>query len=266
MVQMKVVFNEVNENMKHAEELIEMAAIKGADIAVLPECSDLGWGNPLAKELGEGIPGKVSDFYCKIAEKNNIYIVVGLTERDGNEAYNTALLIDDKGKIQLKHRKINVLTGVEDVYSIGNCLSVAKTPLGAIGVDICADNACNSMVLGHALARMGAQIILSPSSWAVRPDRDIEKEPYGDDWFIPYKEIAKLYHIPIIGVSNVGQVSSGTWKGWKAIGNSIAVDKNAEVIAVLPYGEEAERLEIIDVELGEAKVLGTALTERSYQL
>ena len=52
--------------------------------------------------------------------------------------YNAALLISDQGKILLHHRKINVLTGVEDVYAIGDRLAVAETPFGRIGIDICA--------------------------------------------------------------------------------------------------------------------------------
>jgi predicted amidohydrolase len=118
-----------------------------------------------------------------------------------------------------------------------------------------------SLPLGHALARMGAQIILSPCAWAVVPDRDPKTDPYGAEWHEPYSLLSGLYHIPVIGVSNVGQVSAGTWKGWKAIGNSIAYDSDGTLKTVLPYGEDAECVRVIEVELKDPEHTGTALSE-----
>jgi len=259
MIQMEVIFHEADKNLQRARELIENAVKQGAQICVLPECLDLGWGTPEAERLAYPIPGKTSDVLCEIAREHQVYLVAGITERADERIYNTALLISDQGEIMGKHRKINVLTGVEDVYSIGNQVSVFETPLGTIGIDICADNAVQSLSIGQTLARMGAQIILSPCAWAVLPDRDPVKEPYGNEWHVPYAQLTGEYEIPIIGVSNVGQVSAGTWRGWKAIGNSIAYDRNGKVLEILPYGENAECVRVLEVELGSADVLGTAL-------
>ena len=77
-------------------------------------------------------------------------------------------------------------------------------------------------------------MILSPCAWAVKSDYNIETEPYGKEWHIPYGKISKMFGIPVIGVSNVGQVSKGSWSGWKAIGNSIAYDSDGSLITVLP--------------------------------
>lgn len=264
MIQMKVVFNELDKNVLHASELVKEAAQKGAEICVLPECLDLGWGNTKAPKLSFPIPGKVSDAYCAMAKENQVYIVAGLTEKCGERVYNAALLISDKGEILHKHRKINVLTGVEDVYSIGDRIAVTETPLGTIGIDICADNAVQSLSIGHTLARMGAQMILSPSAWAVTPDRDVEKEPYGQEWHTPYSELSGIYNIPVIGVSNVGQVTDGTWNGWKAIGNSIAYDSDGKVLKILPYGENAECVEIVEISVQKPKRIGTELAEHVF--
>ena len=71
-----------------------------------------------------------------------------------------------------------------------------------------------------------------------------------------------MFGIPVIGVSNVGQVSKGSWSGWKAIGNSIAYDSDGSLITVLPYGESEEFVQVIDVHLTDKKVIGTALSEK----
>ena len=265
MIQMKVEFHEVRKNIEHAAELVKDAASQGAQICVLPECMDLGWGTPKAATMAEPIPGKTSDALCKIASDYHVYLVCGISERDNTDIYNTALLISDEGIILGKHRKINVLTGVEDVYSIGNMLSVIPTPLGKIGIDICADNSVQSLSIGYTLARMGAEMILSPSAWAVTPDRDPVKEPYGQEWHVPCSHLSKTFGIPILGVSNVGYVKDGSWQGWKAIGNSIAYDRHGNLLTVLPYGENAECIRVLDIAPGEPTKLGTALSEDIYQ-
>lgn len=261
MLQIRVVFSDAAGNLTRAAEAVKKAVQEGAEICVLPEAMDLGWANPEAAELATPIPGPVSGLLSAMAVKNHVWLVSGMTEKDGDDVYNTALLISPQGEIKAKHRKINILTGVEDVYTPGDRLQTVKTPLGRIGFDICADNFVTSLPLGHALARMGAQIILSPCAWAVVPDRDPKTDPYGAEWHEPYSLLSGLYHIPVIGVSNVGQVSAGTWKGWKAIGNSIAYDSDGTLKTVLPYGEDAECVRVIEVELKDPEHTGTALSE-----
>ncbi len=262
MIQMKVIFSSPQENLSRAADLVKKAKEQGSQICVLPECLDLGWGNPDALQLAEAIPGKISDRLCLIARENKVYLVAGMTEREGNLLYNTALLISDEGIILNKHRKINILSGVEDIYTVGDRLLVTQTTLGKIAVDICADNADNSLSIGMTLGRMGADILLSPCAWAVHPDYNAAISPYGDEWHRPYKKISTAFSIPVVGVSNVGEVTKGSWAGWKAIGNSIAYDSDGTLIQVLPYGEDQECVSIIDVHLTEKTVSGTALSER----
>lgn len=262
MIQMEVVFSQPQKNLKKAEQLVKKAKEAGAQICVIPECMDLGWGNEDVEFLAESIPGKTSDELTRIARENEVFLVSGLTERAGDKIYNAALLISDEGEILFHHRKINVLTGVEDVYSIGDRLGVTETKYGKIAIDICADNFVNSLSVGVTLGRMGADLLLSPTAWAVVPDRDVVKEPYGEEWHIPYKKLSSFFGMPVVGVSNVGQVTKGPWAGWKAIGNSIAYDSDGSLITVLPYGEDAECVQVIDVHIKQKTVKGTELAER----
>lgn len=265
MIQMEVVFHEPERNLNKAAELVAKAVKDGAEICVLPECLDLGWGTPLAVEMAQPIPGKTSDHLCEIAKKNQVHLVAGITEKAGEKVYNTAVVINDEGELLGIHRKINVLTGVEDVYSIGDRVNVFDTKLGRLGVDICADNAFQSLSIGVTLARMGAEIILSPCAWAVLPDRDPITHPYGEEWHVPYGRLSGDFEIPIIGVSNVGLVPVGTWAGWKDIGNSIAYGRDGKVLEILPFGETAECVKVINVELGKVERLGTSLAHHVWK-
>ena len=259
MCQMLSEYGRPEENLSRAKEMLRDAARQGAQLALLPECLDLGWANPEAHEMAQPIPGAHSDRLCAWAAEYGLYVCAGLTERDGGKLYNTAVLIDKRSKLLGKHRKINLLTEIEGsgLYSVGSKLEVFDTELGKLGIDICADNARSSMVLGEALCRMGAEIILSPSSWAVPADS--RRAYYGAEWYEPYGKLAKLYGVPVGGVSNVGPVTGGAWAGWKCIGNSIALFGDGESGVTLPYGEDAVCLRIIDVPLRKDSRYGTAL-------
>jgi predicted amidohydrolase len=67
-------------------------------------------------------------------------VIAGLTERDVDKIYNTAVLISDQGVILGKHRKINILDIARHIYTPGDSCSVTETSLGKIGLNICADN------------------------------------------------------------------------------------------------------------------------------
>ncbi|MBK8501670.1 MAG: carbon-nitrogen hydrolase family protein [Saprospiraceae bacterium] len=238
-------------NLKNAVAFITDAARQKCDIIVLPECLDFGWTNSIALSVSLPVPGAFSELLCDAAKANAIYVIAGLTERAEDKIYNTAVLISDKGVILGKHRKINILDIARHIYMPGNSCSVIATRCGKIGLNICADNAPATNELGHALALMGADIILSPCSWAVPPDFDQNKTPYGDIWKQSYSEIARRHHIPVVGVSNTGLVKDGAWKGWWCIGASLVVSKDGNIQKQFDYTREASTLYSIEVELRE---------------
>jgi predicted amidohydrolase len=171
------------------------------------------------------------------------------------------VLIAPDGRILLKHRKINVLDIAQDLYSTGDRLAVARTAWGVIGVNVCADNFPDSLCLGHALARMGAEVLLSPSAWAVPADHDQAAQPYGQLWRTSYTTLTRLYEMPVVGVSNVGRLATGPWQGRKCIGCSLAVGGDGQILAEAPYGEQAECLMVAQIELTPRRVTGTGIAE-----
>jgi hypothetical protein len=55
-----------------------------------------------------------------------------------------------------------------------------------------------------------------------------------------------MQHIPIIGVSNVGWLTAGPWKGRKCIGCSLAMGPGGATLATGPYGETAESFVVVE--------------------
>lgn len=260
MVQLLVEGGEPERNLERALKYIEEAVNQNAQIVLLPETFDLAWTHPSAFQEAETIPGKRYEILAATAKKHHIYIVAGLTEKENDKIYNTAVMIDYDGNLILKYRKINLLWQVEypEYYQIGNLLQVADTPWGKIGVNICADNYLDSLHIGHTLARMGAQLILSPSSWTVDYSITETDHPYQEKWLKPFKILASYHNIVVISTTSVGYIVGGPYEGKKMVGCSLAVDKNG-IMAQGAFNEFASHVTTIEFEMPQKNEIGTAI-------
>ncbi len=245
---MQVEGGEKIRNLNHAVELIAEAAANGAQVALLPECLDLGWTHP--SSLTEAEPVSIG-FPCttliNAAIENKIYVCAGLTEKADDKIFNSAVIIDKNGIIKCLHRKINELEIGYEFYSQGDRLNIAESEFGTFGLMICADARAPDFVLSKALGQMGADIILSPCAWAVPHDHDNSKTPYRKEWLDAYSPVAKKFSVWIAGVSNVGLITGGPWKNYNCIGCSLVVGPAGNKIAQGPYGVDAETILYVDV-------------------
>ncbi|WP_078552419.1 carbon-nitrogen hydrolase family protein [Bacillus alkalicellulosilyticus] len=198
MGQMEVEPGNSEKNLSRAVTFIKEAARKKCDLIVLPETLDLGWTYPNSYESAQTIPGEYSNLLCKVAKDQTIYIAAGLTEKNGERLYNSAILINQHGEIIYKHRKINELSIATHLYTTGESLGIVSTSFGKVGLNICADISPASVYIGHAQALMGADLIISPSAWAVEQNYDNHKEPYGDMWIESYTELATTHKLLLL--------------------------------------------------------------------
>jgi predicted amidohydrolase len=248
MVQMCVEPGQKARNISHARDLIDSAARDGAQIVLLPEALPLGWTHSSARKQAEEIAtGEWCQALASAARGNRTWICSGIIERCDNRIFNSAVLFDDRGEAVLVHRKINELDIAHDLYSRGDRLSVTDTPFGRIGVMICADAFVEHQTISRTLGMMGAQVILSPCSWAVPADHDNMRTPYGRLWLDNYQPVAREFGLWIAGVSNVGPITDGPWSGRKCIGCSLVIGPEGEVVYQAPYGEAAEQIRIISI-------------------
>jgi predicted amidohydrolase len=243
LAQMRVDGGDQPVNLTRAERCIAQARAAGADIVLLPEALDFGWTHAAARAQAESIPeGESCARLAAAARQHRIFVCAGLVERAGESLFNAAVLLGPQGDVLLHHRKLNELEIAHDLYATGDRLGVAHTPLGTIGVMICADAFARGQVVARTLALMGAQIILSPSAWAVPADHDNQREPYGQLWLDNYGAVARDFGVWIAGCSNVGAITDGPWRGRKCIGCSLVVGPDGEMRERGPYGVDAEAL------------------------
>jgi predicted amidohydrolase len=237
---------------------IEEAAKNKADIVLLPEAMDLGWTHSAAKTEAEPIPGgSTFKILADAAKKNKIFVCAGIIEKDGDRTFNAAVLINRQGELILKHRKINELDIAHNLYDQGDRINVCETEFGTIGLLICADASSKDYILPRSMGYLGADLILLPCSWAVKPDYDNVKEPYGGMWHDSFTSVCKEFNLNIAAVSNVGKIVDGPWKDWDCIGNSIFTGNGSKDVTVLPYGVNADTIVYKDVRMVERPARGT---------
>lgn len=263
--QLLVEGGEPERNLERAIELIIEAKKNSCEIILLPECLDFGWTHPSGLQKAKAIPGEFSEILSNCAKENSIYICAGLTEKDlnNNKNYNSAILIDKEGKILNKYRKINILEKAFEFYDVGNKLEVIDTEFGKIGMNICSDNYFDAVDIGFVLGRMGAEIILSPSSWTVDYSVTEEMDPYKNKWIDQFQKISKIFGIPVISTTSVGYIVGGPFEGKKMVGCSIATNKDG-LLTKGDFNEFASDLKFVNVEVKNDGIKGTQIGKKIY--
>jgi N-carbamoylputrescine amidase len=165
-------------NMERAGKLIEVAAERGATIASLPQLFNTHWFpceiRSEHRELAEESNGPTVTAMRKIARRLKMILICPIFERDGDAFYNTAFVIDERGELIGRYRKVHVpqlpLWEERSYFSPGSEFPVFETKYGVIGVQLCWDIFFPEAA--RVLALKGARIIFTPTSSAFYPSHE----------------------------------------------------------------------------------------------
>ncbi len=115
------------------------------------------------------VPGAECDQIGEIAAGNNVYLAVGVIERDGGTLYCTVLYFSPDGRLLDKHRKL-MPTALERVvwgFGDGSTLAAPKTDIGTLGGAICWENYMPQLRL--SMYQKGVEFYCAPTV----DDRDV---------------------------------------------------------------------------------------------
>lgn len=174
-VQTSPVFLDREATVDKACELIREASRNGAKLVAFPETFVPGYpywiwlDSPLKhdeffsrlfKEAVE-IPSSVTDKLCRAARAAGIYLVIGVNEKvsvNMGTMWNTNLVIDRKGTILGKHRKLVPTFAEKMVWSRGDGagMRVWETDIGRFGTLACGEN--SNTLARYALLAQGEQV------------------------------------------------------------------------------------------------------------
>lgn len=156
-----VVTSNTEKNLNKILDYIKKSASKKADIVCFPE------GSLIHSKNRKYIKKSPINIYLEriknACKDNKIYCIFGTNIADMNKIYNSAFLIDNKGKIIYRYDKVNLFIKEKNNKNIatGKTNKIIKTKFGKIGIIICWDIAYPEYV--KDLAKKGAWIIFCPS-------------------------------------------------------------------------------------------------------
>jgi predicted amidohydrolase len=215
-------------NFVRIENAVAEAKGKGADIICFPAATMLGWVNPDAHEKAFPIPGPDSDLLCELAKKYKAFLCVGLEEKEGDKLFNSAILIDDRGQILLKHREINIAPNLMNPpYTAGSDVGITDTKLGKTGLLMCSDTQQEDIL--DRMAAFKPALLLVPCAYA---EEKAKWPGHGQELQRVVKNAAIRTRATVVGTNLLGQITKGPWAGRIYGGQSVAADNTGKILAI----------------------------------
>lgn len=213
IVQNSPIFLDKEKTIESAVVMVEEAAGNGAQLVVFTEAFIPGypawvwrlrpgadWNTSerlhqrLLKNAVNVTAGDLTPLYS-VAKRNNVTIVCGIEERDGQFSqatiYNTVVTIGPDGTLLNKHRKLMPTNPERMVWGFGDAtgLRVVDSPVGRIGTLLCWEN---YMPLARtAIYAQGVELYIAPTYDS------------GDNWFGTLQHIAREGGCWVIGCGNL---------------------------------------------------------------
>lgn len=165
-------------NIAHAQQAIEDAADKGAQLILLPEIWNSPYSNDSFPVYAEDIDagGDLSPstrMLSQVSRSLKITIIGGsIPERSGDKLYNSCCVFGTDGKLLAKHRKIHLfdidipgkMTFKESRnLTAGARPTIVDTEVGRIGIGICYD--IRFQELAAIYAARGAHLLCYPGAF-----------------------------------------------------------------------------------------------------
>ncbi len=207
-VQMDVMIGDVEANLERMATWLDDERTRGAQLVVFPECATTGYcfdSKAEAMFVAEPIPGPTTTRLQELAKQHDKHLAFGMLERDGEELYNSCVLLGPSGIVGI-YRKIHLpFLGVDRFVTPGReSMKVYQVGDLRVGMHICYDASFPEAT--RTLALQGADLVILPTNW-----------PPGADTFAEYLPNARALenHIYFLAVNRVGEE-----RGFRFIGTS----------------------------------------------
>ena len=129
----------VGANLERADALLHRAHADGAELAVLPEMFNTGYGlTPDFGPYAEGLDGPTLRHLSHRSRQWRMAIAAGFVERDGRHLYDSLAFCTPDGEVRA-YRKRNLVFWERFRFQPGREPLIVATPWGRVGFAICAD-------------------------------------------------------------------------------------------------------------------------------
>lgn len=253
-------------DFKDFTRLAKEAKKNDARLIVYPESSVFGWLNPEVFTQSQPIPGAHSDAFIELATSVEIWVAAGLAERGPEipgepgeyEVYDSAILVNPKGKIVLHHRKYQVLKNAfnpekcpceddEDgcEYLAGNLedMKTAETPFGITALLVCADAYTYDKTTLLALKKLRPEFVIVPWGIAASKQSDCGAEGFNAAEY--GAQAAKVLETAyVVGANGVGDRPYGRFLPSVYCGASGLASPEGKVLDVADSKQELDYFKV----------------------
>jgi beta-ureidopropionase len=169
-------------NLRKATEMANLAVERGARLVAFPQMSVLPWfafeSNKENFRHAEPLDGPTVSAFRSFSKRHRAVTVCSVFERDGEEYYNTAVVIEDDGRVLGRYRKVHIpqipLWEERTYFKAGDQgFPVFQTSCARIGIQVCWDNFFPEGT--RILALRGAQIVIAPTASAFASQKRWER-------------------------------------------------------------------------------------------
>lgn len=226
---------------------IKEAANAGAELVIFPELSFTSFypqipasereETPL--DLADPIPSPTTGTVADIAEQYGVVVVFNMLERDGDQTFNTSLVVDADGTVLGGTRMMHI-PEFENFHEQGYYVPgdtgapVYDTAVGRLGVATCYDRHYPEYM--RALALQGAELVVIPQAGVVGE--------WPEGMFEAEVRAASFQHGYFTALANrVGQEGEMAFSG-----GSFVAAPSGRLVAEAPTGESILLLASVDLD------------------
>ena len=203
----------VESNIQFHLQLCRQAAQQKIDLVCLPEVI-LSWGIP--RQPGDDIyrhavtvPGPEVQRFCDLARESRMAMCFSVLERNKELVHNTAVLIDKKGTLVGRYRKVHLAQPGEVWQGVtpGHVFPVFKLDNAAVAMNICMDSSAAESA--RCPARCGAEVLLIPIMGDLRADGWKKGPPHFnvERWMLIQRMRALDNQLYVVAARNSGYAS-----------------------------------------------------------
>lgn len=162
-------------------------------VAIFPELCVTGYDLEIVPDLATAVPGPMTDTLVEIAADLECSLVVGLPERDGEELFNTMVVVSGDG-LEATYRKQYAWGEEADVFTPGEEPTTVETPVGTVGLCCCYD--LNFPEVGLEYARLGCDVLAVNAAW---------RTSYLSDWRLLSRARARDGPFYVVASNHTGE-------------------------------------------------------------
>lgn len=214
-------------NLERVAGRLEQVSRYRPDLVCFPECTLTGYlyEDEDVKRFAEPVPGPTTQQMAELAQLYGVYLCVGLLEASDAGVYNSAVLLDRKGRLVCTHRKI-----VEKPpFLNGASVSSVETEIGRLGILICGDLFDEDVVkkLDPAL-----QLLIVPMSRSF-DGRSPDLERWLKEERQAYLEAVRQAGRPTVIVNALENIPADG-----AFGGALVISAAGKLLAEVPHGTD----------------------------